>query len=219
MGPKYTALLDRLQNKNRLLVFALVVMLAFNLMNWFSLAKAKAESRVTIVPVVGGTGMWVGNGKASDEYLRAMARYISAMFGNFKAGTYRAQLQELLLLFPADAVGQAHADLMHLADEIDKYPSIAGYIQWSGDHPLKVDGDLIQIHVTKTRLVNGAETDERPLNSFYCVQYRIADTQFQLLQIEELSGDGDDLCLNKRANAAAGKAPPPAAAPAKKEGA
>lgn len=207
MGPKYISKLDQLLQRNRLLGFALVVMLAFNLMNWLSLAKAKAESRVTIVPVVGGTGMWVGNGKASDEYLRAMARYISAMFGNFTAGTYRAQLQELLLLFPSDVVGEVHGEFMHLADEIDKYPSISGYIQWSGEHPLKVDGDLMQVHVVKTRLVNGTQTDERPVNSFYCIEFRMQDTQFQIMHIEELSGDGEDLCINKRANAEAGKTP------------
>lgn len=199
VGPKFIGTLDRLLNQNRLLGFALVIMLLFNGMNWFSLQHAKESSRVTLVPISGGTGMWVGNGKASEEYLRAMARYVTDMLGNYSAGTYRSKLQELLLLFPPDTVGDVHNQFMHLADEVERYPSISSMVMWTSDKPLKIVGDLMQIHVLKTRLVNGSAVDQ-PLNSFYCVTYRIADTQFQLVSVQELSGAGEDLCLAKLTN-------------------
>lgn len=216
IGEKYIGRMDQLLQRNRLLGFALAVMLIFNFWNWAALAKAKAQDRVLVVPVVGGTGMWVGDGKASDQYLRAMARYITAMLGNYQAGTYRSQLEELLLLFPADVVGQVHGEFMKLADEVDRYPSISSYVQFAGDHPLKTMDNLIQVAVLKRRLVNGSVTETT--NSFYCINYRIADTQFELTSVEELTGAGEDLCINKVKNtdaaAAKGEAPAAKAAPA-----
>lgn len=208
IGSKYIARMDQLLQRNRLLGFALAVMLVFNLFNWFSLQMAKTSSRVTLIPIAGGSGMWVGNGKASDEYLRAMARYIVGQVGQYAAGTYRAQLQELLLLFPADSVGQAQSEFMKLADEVDRYPSISSVVVWTGQQPLKTVGDMMQVHVIKTRLVNGNSVD-KPVDSYYCITYRIADTQFELVNIEELSGQGEDLCLIKSKNeqAAPGAAP------------
>ena len=199
IGQSYIGRMDQLLQRNRLLGFALVVMLVFNLVNWQSLRAAKESSRVALIPIVGGTGMWVGNGKASDVYLRAMARYITGQIGNYAAGTYRAQLQELLLLFPADTVGEVQSEFMRLADEVDRYPSISSVVAWSGQQPLKTIDDLMQVHVSKTRLVNGSAVD-KSTDSYYCIKYRIADTQFELINIEELTGQGEDLCLNKLKN-------------------
>jgi hypothetical protein len=205
IGADYLSRLDRLQEKNRILLIALVIMLAFNLWNWSSLSRAKRENRVALIPLTGGSGLWVGNGKASDDYLRAMARYITGMVGSYTAGTYRAQLQELLPLFPAEVVGQAQKEFMELADDRERFPSIAYRIVWNGNPPLKVvDGSLMQIQALKSELVNGAANKTEPV--WFCIHYRIDDTQFRLLSFEELGGQGDDLCMHKASDSRSGRA-------------
>jgi len=213
IGTDYLSRLDRLQEKNRILLIALLIMLVFNLWNWSSLVRAKKENRVALVPLAGGTGLWVGNGKASDEYLRAMARYITGMVGSYTAGSYRAQLQELLQLFPPEAVGQAQKEFMDLADDRERFPSIAYRIVWNGSPPLKiVDGALMQVQALKSELVNGTVNKTDPV--YFCIHYRIDDTQFRLLSFEELGGQGDDLCINKARNVKTESAHAPSAAAA-----
>jgi type IV conjugative transfer system protein TraE len=213
----YLSRLDALVQNNRLMGVALVVMLLFNLMNWTALFHARHDSRVALVPMVGGTGLWVGAGRASDSYLRAMARYITAQLGDYTAGSYRAQLQELLQLFPPEDVGAVHAQFMQLAGEVERYPSIASSVQWLGKQPLKVQGDLIQVHVRKSRWVDGAEVDAH--SSYYCIRYRIDDTRFRVLGVEEIQGEAQDLCLLQHTNAKPASTPPVAnAAPPASKG-
>ncbi len=210
---KYLGTLDQLLQRNRLLGVALMVMLAINILNCTVLFRARASTLVTLVPISGGSGMWVGNGKASDEYLRAMARYVTGQLGNYDAGTYRKQLEELLLLFPPDTVGAVHGEFMHLADEIERYPSISSYVQWLGDQPLKIqDGKIMQIRVLKRRLVNGSVTETQ--SGYYCIAFRIDDTQFHIEHIEEVPGTADDLCLNPPNNPPK-ETPPSATVPAR----
>src|SRR5690349_7594479 len=109
--------MDDLLARNRLLGIALMVMLAFNLMNWTAMFRARSQMQTVIVPIGGGAGMSVGHGKASEAYLREMARYVTWMVGDYTAGTIRGQLQELLQLFPSDRIGEVEVDFERLANE------------------------------------------------------------------------------------------------------
>jgi TraE protein len=185
--------LDDLLARNRLLGIALIVMLAWNLINWTAMFRARAETQTVIVPIGGGSGMTIGNGKASEEYLREMARYVTWMVGDFSAISVRTQLLELLRLFPPDRVGEVEGDFIRLADEIERYPSISSIMHWSGDKPLRYTKDLIQVHATKDRLVNGVTTVSKSV--FYCIHYRIDAATFWILSVVEKEGTGEDLCL------------------------
>ena len=185
--------MDDLLARNRLLGMALILMLVWNLMNWTSLFRARSEMQTVIVPIGGGTGMTVGNGKASEKYMREMARYITWMLGDYTAGTIRPQLQELLGLFPADRVGQVQVEFDRLANEIERYPSISSVLHWSGDKPLKYTSELIQVHAIKERLVNGAVSESKTVS--YCIRYRIDAARFSVLSVIEKEGTGEDLCM------------------------
>ena len=192
-GNAYLNRLDELLARNRLLGLALIVLLAWNAMNWLALFHARAEMQTVIVPVGGGTGMTVGNGKASERYIREMSRYVTWMLGNYTAATIRPQLQELLELFPGDRVGQVQVEFEHLSTEIERYPSISSVMRWSGDKPLKFTSELIQVHATKDRLVNGSVSESKSV--FYCIPYRIEAGRFWVLSVEEREGNGEDLCM------------------------
>ncbi len=198
LGRTYLARIDGLLAQNRLLGIALVVMLLFNLTNWFALFHAKSLNQVVVVPV-GGEGMQIGNGRADERYLRRMARYIVNQVGSYTAGTARLQMQEVLELFAPERVGEAQVYFERLAQDIERYPSISSAVRWSGQAPLKVDDGLLQVRVSKDRLVNGAISETKTV--FYCLRYRIDDARFWLINIQEKEGTGEDLCRAARAPA------------------
>lgn len=194
-GNKYIAKIDGLIERNRLLGIALLVMLAFNLMNWGSLRAAKSAEKVTIVPIGGsidGDGMTIGAGAADERYIRHMARYIVNQVGSYTAGTVRDQLYEVVNLFPPESFGKVKEEFDRLATQIERYPSISSLVRWSGDQPLKFTKDLIQVTTQKSRLVNGSPQKADTVH--YCIRYRIDGSRFWVLSIEEKEGAGVDLC-------------------------
>lgn len=197
-GKKYLARIDWLTANNRLLGIALGVMLAFNLMNWGAVKSCKESAQVTVVPVGGGAGMTVGNGKASEEYLRAMARYITSMAGNYTAGSYRDQMYELLVLFSPETVGEAQISFDRISTQIERYPSISSRMRWSSDEPLKYTEDMIQVQAKKDRLVSGkvSKTD----NIFYCITYEVKHARFWLKGVREKTDEKTDPCFDSAAD-------------------
>lgn len=194
-GTNYITKIDALLARNRLLGIALLVMLAFNLMNWVSLRSAKSAEKITIVPIGGsidGDGMTIGNGRADERYIRHMARYIVNQVGSYTAATVRDQLYEVVNLFPPDRFGRVKNEFDGLASQIERYPSISSMVRWSGDQPLKFTTDVIQVVTQKTRLVNGSPQKSVPVH--YCIGYRIDSSRFWVLSIEEKEGSGVDLC-------------------------
>jgi TraE protein len=185
--------MDDLLARNRLLGLALIAMLVWNLMNWTAMFRARNEMQTLVVPIGGGTGMTVGDGKASEAYMREMSRYITWMLGDYTAGNIRAQLQELLRLFPSDRVSDVQSEFYRLATEIERYPSISSVMHWTGEKPLKYTKDLIQVHALKSRLVNGAITEAK--STFYCIHYRIDAATFWIMSVAEKEGTGEDLCM------------------------
>lgn len=192
-GDKYLAKIDGLMVKNRLLIVALVVMLAFNLMNWGSLMAAQARTQVVVMPPGDQDGVKVGDGKADPRYIRRMARYIINQVGTYSAGSARLQYQELLELFPPDKVTGAAKVFDSLSADIERYPSIASNVLWTGEDPLKFTSNMIQVRTLKERLVNGNVSERKQV--FYCLSYHIDDTRFWLDNIVEKEEAGEDLCM------------------------
>lgn len=189
----YLSRLDRLAERNRALLLGLLIMFGWNIFNWTAMTAAKAHEKIVIAPVIGGSGLWLGGGKASTEYIRAMSRYITGQIGNYTAATVRKQLQEILTLFPSDRIGEVQVEFERLAAEVERYPSISSQLLWSGEEPLKYDDDLIQIEARRNRLVNGNTTKTEHV--FICIDYRISDVRFEIERISERTGDGVDLCF------------------------
>jgi len=193
MRSSFLAMLDAAQAKNRLLTFGFLVLLALNIVNTVSLQRARTLTQTVIVPVGGGEGMTVGHGKASPEYLRHMARYVTQMVGTWTASSARPQLQELLALFAPEVVGKAQAEFEKTAVQIERFPSISSVMRWQGDQALRVKPGLIQVSASKDRLVNGSVSETTPIH--YCIEYRIDESRFWVLGLREVEGPGVDRCF------------------------
>jgi hypothetical protein len=189
----FLSTLDALQAKNRLLTAAFLILLALNIVNTISLQRARTLTQTVIVPIGGGQGMSVGHGKASDEYLRHMARYVTQMVGTYTASTARPQLQELLGIFAPEVVGRAQSEFEKMAVQIERFPSIASVMRWQGDEALRVRPGLIQVVAAKDRLVNGSVSATTPIH--YCIAYRIDESRFWVLGLKEIEGPGAERCF------------------------
>lgn len=198
---KYLPAIDSLSKHNRILVIALLFMVVWNVYNMMTIRSAQRHQQVVMVPVSGGSDLWVGNNKASDTYLRQMARIIVGALGNYQAASIRGQLMEILPLFPPELVGDTQKEFIQLADDIERYPSIASVIHLSGKDPIKYTDTMMQVRVIKDRLVNGNMTESR--QSHYCISYRVEETRFWVTNILEKEGTGEDLCLFNNAKPAA----------------
>lgn len=190
---KFLGVLDELQMKNRFLLLAAAVLLALNINNTLALQRARTQAQTVIVPVGGGAGMTVGDGKASHEYMRQMARYITSQIGTYTAATARPQLQELLGLFAPEVVGKAQVEFERIAVQVERFPSIASVMRWSGDEALKVSPTAIQVHAIKDRLVSGSSTESTQMT--YCIEYRIEESRLWILGIREEKAPVADVCF------------------------
>jgi len=189
----FLSALDAAQAKNRLLIFAFLILLALNVVNTVSLQRARTLTQTVIVPIGGGEGMSVGHGRASPEYLRHMARYVTQMVGTWSASSARPQLQELLGLFAPEVVGRAQGEFEKMAVQIERFPSISSVMRWQGEEALRVRPGLIQVAAAKDRLVNGSVSETTPIH--YCIDYRIDESRFWVLGLREVEGPGIDRCF------------------------
>lgn len=199
---QFLSTLDALQARNRLLTAAFLILLALNIVNTISLQRARTLTQTVIVPIGGGQGMSVGHGKASDEYLRHMARYVTQMVGTYTASTARPQLQELLAIFAPEVVGKAQGEFEKMALQIERFPSIASVMRWQGEQALRVKPGLLQVAAAKDRLVNGSVSATTALH--YCIEYRIDESRFWVLGLKEIEGPGVDRCFTDTARQGAG---------------
>lgn len=191
-GNKFLARIDGLTKNNRLLGLVVVVMLIWNITNWGMATAMQSKTQVVVVPI-GSEGMQIGNGRASERYMRRMARYITAMLGTYTAATARIQLMELLDLFPSEKTAAVQARFEKIATDIERFPSIASHVRWVGEQPLRFDDSVLQVSVRKDRLVNGVVSDSRDV--VYCLEYEIRETRFVLLNVKERERIGDNTCL------------------------
>lgn len=189
--------LDALQARNRLLTTAFLILLVLNVMNTVSLQRARTMTQTVIVPVGGGDGMSVGHGKASPQYLRHMARYVTQMVGTWSASSARPQLQEVLGLFAPEVVGKAQSEFEKMAVQIERFPSISSVMRWQGAEALRVKPGLIQVSAAKDRLVNGNVSETTPIH--YCIEFRIDESRFWVLGLKEIEGPGIDRCFTDAA--------------------
>jgi len=190
-GSKYLSKIDGLLKQNRLLGIVIVLMIIWNLSNWIMASGMQSRTQVVIMPI-GLEAMQIGNGRASENYLRRMARYITTMIGTYTASTARNQFMELLDLFDPKRLILAKEMFEKIAMEIERFPSISSHINWSGHHPIRYNDKLLQVSVMKDRLVNGVITNSSP--SVYCIHYEVVGTRFSILNISERdrNGRGED---------------------------
>lgn len=169
--------------ENRLIKFCFIALVVMVAMMWTQQREALQSVRTIIVPIGLQGVLEVSDTSASDDYIRAMARYITSMIGTYTAATARNQLEELLPLFSPETFVDAKTHFKKLADEIEKYPSIASTVSWSGPTPLSITPGVIHVNAVKTRLVNGKVSRSETIT--FQLKYKIVGGRFWLASLEE----------------------------------
>jgi type IV conjugative transfer system protein TraE len=102
--------------QNRLLKFALVVLLLMNVWLTYSLVKASNNQTVIVIPKGLDKTITMQGGEFDQQYLIAMGNYIAGLYWSFTPQQVQGQYQQLAS-FLAPAVSPAFkADLIAMAD-------------------------------------------------------------------------------------------------------
>lgn len=171
--------------ENRLLKFAIMVLLAFSLSNWMAIREALNTTRTVLVPLGAQGDLWVSANDASDSYLRQTARYVTHMAFDYTASTARPQFEELLHLLKPDSYSNYKAAFDTLATDIERFPTVSSRHRWIGKSPLTVSGDRKQlvIQATKERIVDGQVTRQSDITM--TIDFVIEDGQFWIKDMRE----------------------------------
>lgn len=172
---------------NRILrLFVIVVGLAVVVNSVFTYYYVR-DSKVILVPPNITTQAFVSGSDASDEYLKAMARYICQLTLNYNPGNVRAQLSDALKLMSADAYVRYKQAFYDLADKAETgNVSSAFFINKitinRKEKTMIVQGLLNQWTQDKQFITNEGKQ--------YLIRYAISDGMFQLKEIKEYKEGG-----------------------------
>jgi len=168
---------------NRLLVGVTIVLAIVTGLMVHTMTK-EVESRMTVVVPLTVTGpMEVGYDKASDSYLRAMARYIINLAFTYTSDSARGQFEELLTLFAPEVREAERSRWLDIAERIEKVKRISRTFfiksaETSSKNILVIKG------FTARMLGNHLETRHAVIE----LEYRINQGRFWLTSIGEPKG-------------------------------
>lgn len=176
---------DNLFAENRLLKICFVLVLLISLSNWQAIRTAFKQQKTVVIPLSASGDLWVSGNQASETYLRHMARYLTAMIGNYTASTARRQFEEILHLYGPAHYAEAKTGFEKLSDQIERYPTVSSRVTWVGRDPMLLDevSEKITIQLEKERLVNGdvTRTEDKTIE----IDYYILDGRFWIEAINE----------------------------------
>ncbi len=169
---------------NRLLVVVTIVMAGVTVLQIRMLAEEKESRTTVVVPLVSTGAMEVGYDTASDDYLRAMARYVLNLAFTYTSDTARPQFEELLTLFAPEYREPERRRWIEVAERIEKVRRVsrAFYID---DIRLKDETRMIVRGTTVRRI--GTTLEQQPATIE--IGYRIRHGRFLIEHISRADGE------------------------------
>ena len=177
--------LQRTSNKeaeNRLLKFAVVVLgICMVIGNFMSYRAVKSQRTIIVPPVINSKMTFTGY-KASDEYVRELARYSIGLALYYNPLTARGNFGELLTLYAPEVFAAEKDRLYQLADRIESNRITSAFYIYD----IKLTADKIELpglirqYQDKTVLMEELRT--------YIVRYRVVDGRFIIMGIDEKGG-------------------------------
>lgn len=165
--------------ENRILKLVVVVIGGAVLFNTVLLSRAMNTARTIIVPPALNSRLELTQESASEESLRAYARYVMSLAGTYTQVSARSQFDELIGLYAPEAYPEAKKTFYELADRIETaHITSAFYIQQIFFTP-----SMIEVRGVRKQFVEATRVDE--VVKSYFLQYRIIDGRFTLLHISE----------------------------------
>ncbi|MCS7215856.1 MAG: type IV conjugative transfer system protein TraE, partial [Thermodesulfovibrio sp.] len=156
-----------------------IVLLLVNSIVTFLLIKSQ---KVILVPPSISTQVYVGGSDASDDYLKAMARYVATLALNYNPTVARAQFNDFLKLVSSSTFPSYKSAFYDLADKIETgQVSSAYYITQISvnkkEGKIILSGVLNQWTQDKQFITNESRQ--------YIIRYKISDGMFYVIEFKE----------------------------------
>lgn len=173
--------------ENRLLKFAVIVMLAVSVWNHFTLTKAINTQKTILVPAQLNTRVQILGDRASDEYIKMFAQVAAGLAFTYTPQTVANNFGELLTMFTPETYPQTKKSLTELAETIAAqrvsnvfYIDAGGIVVDSAKNTFSVKGQQV-------RWVEGTRLDNVP--KMFEFGYKITDGRFMLTSLNESGVD------------------------------
>lgn len=165
--------------ENRLLKFVVLIIGGAVLFNTVLLSRAMNTARTILIPPGINGKVEITGGRASEEYVKAMTRYVIALSGSYTPATARSQFGELLVLYSPEAYPEAKRVFYELADRIETaHVTQAYFIQ-----QIAVGDSQIEVRGVRKQFIEASRLDEARMS--YLIDYKIEDGKFTLLGFSE----------------------------------
>lgn len=172
---------SNLYAENRLMKFFIVVMGVAVLINTYMTYKAFNSQRTILVPPVINSKVEISGDKASDEYIKQFARYVSGLALSYNPAAARAQFAELLVLYAPEAFPAAQKTFYSLADTVEMTKVSNSFVI----QKLTVDSQKHQIEMNGTNAQFAQDKKVEELPKTYLIDYRIRNGKFEILAFKE----------------------------------
>jgi type IV conjugative transfer system protein TraE len=182
LKPPFESEKDNLKAKNSLLKFFVVLVGGLELLNYHQTGTAIHNHRTELVPAGLDSRVYVGEGYASDGYIRCFVRNIIDLYLSYNPGSARRQFGELLQYFTPESFSTKQAEYKDLADSIERIKVSAQYVI-SRDIEINQDKKIIVVTGTQRSWVESQAAP--PEEKIYLITYKMASGHFQLIDIVE----------------------------------
>lgn len=144
----YLEKLTNVKRENLVVKVVLVGLLIISFVNYQATQEALDARMTVLVPMNASNTMSIENNKASSEYLRNMARYITGLGFTYTSITVKKQFSELLELYAPEVVERERVNLIELAERIEKVKRLSqslyiNDIKIDKDNKLRVLGTIV----------------------------------------------------------------------------
>lgn len=176
--PGYSTKVSNVFAENRLLKFSMLVVASSSIFSSVFIVRTFDQQRIVLTPPAINHQMWIEGNKASDEYVKEFARYISSLAFSYHPATVRKQFTELLTMFTSAEYANAQKVFYALANRIEE--ARVGSTFYISD--IKVwENRTIQIKGYKTTMFPDKLSEEKVAEFF--IEYIINDGKFQITSI------------------------------------
>ena len=166
--------------ENRLLKVAVVAMAATMFFQYRMLQEIRDRQVTVLVPPGMTTPLTVSGSDASDEYLQAIATYLTSLAGTYTAATARAQFDELLRLYTPEAYNSARVALYDLADRIEQSGRLTSAFTLQS---MQRQADELIIRGLKTRFAE--RTIQSQTRVEYAIRFAIRHSRFWIVAMNQ----------------------------------
>lgn len=178
----YLSKFKNIEAENKLLKFAIIVIGIVTIINTGLLYSSLNSHRTVIVPPVIHSQFEVYGNKATDEYYKEFARYISTLALSYTPVTVRSQFTELLGMFSADRYNEAKSRFYEIAEKIET-SKVSSVFYLSN---VAVDDEHKEMHVTGVQMQyanDGTKFEEK--TKTYIIKYVMNNGRFAVTEIYE----------------------------------